>query len=392
MHNVISAASRRRAGLAAGVVLAGGLVGGVLLTPGTAFAAPLISTSTAIINVTQSPAGGGTTLDVYVNVTPSGSSSNYPTGSNVKVTDGVGGGCYLTLQQNGSGSDVGTGNCKIYGLAAGNYTLQASYPGDSNFGGSTSGTESVTIGSVPVFTADSPSLTASHGGSYSYGFAASGNPAPTYKLSGAPGFLSINSSTGAVWGTVPSWANSFSYSVVASNSNGSATAGPFNVTIGHRGGHPGGHASLSTSLKCSSPVKSSSRGTCTLDVTNTGSNSAQDVTGTISLPSQLTADFCGHNWGWGGWFNNYGCSISGNVATENLGTLRAGQSRSVTVTFTAQSSHSLWGWGHQRDQWVRVDGSASAQSQGFWGFFGGGSSSYTHTWVEITPGGGHIWW
>jgi hypothetical protein len=385
MHNLISAVSRRTAGLAAGVVLAGGMAGGVLLLPGTASAQPLITTTTAITNVTQSSGSNGTTLDVFVTVTPTGSVTSYPTGT-VKVTDGVSGsGCYLTLVQDGPNSSVATGNCDITPpLSAGTYTLQASYGGNSSFGGSTSSNDTVTIGAVPVFTADSPATTANRGENYSYNFAASGNPTPTYSLSGAPGWLSINSSTGAVSGTVPGGISSFTYSVVASNSEGSATAGPFTVTVGHRGGHPGGHASLSTSLSCTSPVRSGSHGTCTLYVTDNGSGSAQDVTGQINLPSQLTADFCGHNWGWG-WFNNYGCSISGNTATEDLGTVRSGQTKSLTVTFTAQSTHFLWGWGHQSDQWVKVTGSASAQSQGFWGWFGGGSTSYASTWVKILP-------
>ena len=67
---------------------------------------------------------------------------------------------------------------------------------------------------------------------YSYTFAASGNPAPTYALSGQPTWLSINSSTGAVTGTPPSGTTSFTYSVKASNGVApAATAGPFSVTV-----------------------------------------------------------------------------------------------------------------------------------------------------------------
>jgi len=385
MHTLMGAVSRRTAGLAAAAVLAGGMAGGVLLLPGTAFATPLINTATAITNVTQSSGASGTTLDVFVTVTPVGGSA-YPTGT-VTVTDGIGGsGCNIHLAQDGPGSSVATGSCDIAPpLSAGTYTLHASYLGDFTFGGSFSSTDTMTIGSVPVFTADSPSLTANHGGYYGYTFAASGNPAPSYALgSGAPGWLSINSSTGALSGTVPSGISSFTYSVVASNGQGSATAGPFTVTIGYRGGRPGGHASLYTSLRCTSPVRSGSHGTCTLYVTNTGSRTAQDVTAKISFPSQLTADFCGHNWGHG-WFDNWGCSISGNTATENLGSLNPGQSKSLTVTFTAQSTRWLWGWGRQFEQRVTVVGSASAQSQGFWGWSGGGSTSYSVAHVAILP-------
>jgi len=307
MHNLISVVSRRRVGLAASAVLAAGMVGGVLLTPGTAFAATA-NTTTAITSVTQTAGGSGTTLHVFVTVTPTSSATAWPTGT-MRVSDGVGGGCNLALSQDGLGSTAGTGNCYIPNLGAGTYTLQASYPGDSNFEGS-SGTDSV---------------------------------------------------------TVAGWKN------------------------GHPGGPsgPSGFSRLSTSLHCSSPVRSGARGTCTLDVTNAGSGTVQDVTGQIDLPSQLKADFCGHGWSWG-WFNSWGCTISGNGASENLGSLRPGQSGSVTVTFTAQSTRWLWGWGRQFREWVRVTG--SAQSQGYWNnsSWFGGNGSYSSASVEILPP--RFWW
>jgi hypothetical protein len=393
MRNLISAVSRSTAGLAAGVVLAGGVAGGVLLFPGTAYASPLIGTSTSIINVTQSTGSSGTTLDVFVNVTPVATGSGYPMGT-VEVKDETNGShCFITLAQDGAGSSVGTGNCDLPPVGVGTYTLLASYVVNPPFGGSISAGDQVHIGSAPVFTADSPSLYADHGQNYSYDFVASGNPAPGYALgSGAPGWLSINSSTGAVSGTAPFGTGSFTYSVVASNSLGSATAGPFTVSVRGYNTHPGGYgnAHLSTDLSCTSPVRSGAQGTCTLHVTNYGSGTAQDVTAMIDLPSQLRADFCGHGWGWGwGWFNSYGCIISGNAATENLGTLRPGQSRTLTVTFTAQSTRWLWGHGRRFREFVRVDGSAQSQGVFFWGFFGG-NASYSHTYVEILPP--RFWW
>ena len=59
------------------------------------------------------------------------------------------------------------------------------------------------VNTAPAFTADSPPTTATAGDPYSYTFSASGTPAPTYSLSGQPGWLSINSSSGALSGTVP---------------------------------------------------------------------------------------------------------------------------------------------------------------------------------------------
>ena len=90
-----------------------------------------------------------------------------------------------------------------------------------------------TTGVAPVFTGASPALTVTGGSVYSYTFAASGSPAPTFALgAGAPAWLSIDATTGALSGTVPTGITSFSYSVDASNGVGSpATAGPFTVAV-----------------------------------------------------------------------------------------------------------------------------------------------------------------
>jgi hypothetical protein len=385
MHNLISAVSRRRAGLAASVMLAGGLAGGVLLTPGTAFASsPPVNTSTSFYGFTQTlNSNNTTTLTVPVQV--SAASGTAAPGGTVTVSDGSQT-CGITLTQIGT-SPNSNGSCNLIGLPAGSYTIGASYAGTSSFNGSSAVPASVTIGSGPAFTADSPPTSAVNGGSYTYNFNASGNPAPTYSLVGAPGWLSINSSTGVLSGTVGA-GTSFTYSVEASNSLGNVTAGPFTVQVspfGHPGGPGNGHSNLATSLSCSSPVRSGQEGTCTLWVTNNGVNSARNVFGQINLPAALKADFCGHGWGWG-WYN-INCSISGNSAVEDLGTLRSGQTRGVTVTFTAQSTHWLWGWGRQFSEWVRVTGSAGSQ---FWGFFGNGNQSHSTTYVKILPP--RFWW
>ena len=90
----------------------------------------------------------------------------------------------------------------------------------------------LTVNQAPAFTAASPPLTVIAGQSYAYTFAARGFPAPATAGSGAPSWLSINASTGAVSGTVPTNISSFSYSVAASNSVGNpATAGPFTVSV-----------------------------------------------------------------------------------------------------------------------------------------------------------------
>jgi len=88
-------------------------------------------------------------------------------------------------------------------------------------------------GVVPAFTAASPPLAAPVGATYVYTFAANGFPPPTYALAtGAPSWLSINRITGALSGALPSGVTSFTFSVLATNVVGSATAGPFIVAVG----------------------------------------------------------------------------------------------------------------------------------------------------------------
>lgn len=367
MHGAIGFACRRTAAW----VLGAGLAGGILVVPGTAFASTTVATATAITGTTQSPGHDHqTTLDVQVSVTPA-SGTVWPSGT-VKVSDGSGG-CQLTLVQDGSKA-VGVGDCHIYGLDAGNYSLTATYQGSSSFGSSVSTPAPVTIGAAPVFYADSPSLSAVSGEQYSYTFGAKGVPAPSYALSaGAPGWLHIDSLSGTVRGTAPGWVTSFSYSVTASNSVGSATAGPYLVHLTRH------HSALVTQLSCTSKVYAGRQGSCTLSVTNTGRFSAPRVAAQVSLPSQLRARYCGQFWA------HQRCSISGNTATESLGTLRPGQTRTLTVVFTAKAGPGLWAWHHKHAIKVKVTGFAAADQ----GLRGHDARSYATAYVTIVPPG---WW
>jgi hypothetical protein len=101
-------------------------------------------------------------------------------------------------------------------------------------GGPTSGV--FVPGIAPTWTANTPPLT-SNPGRYKAQFRATGKPAPTYQLVGAPSWLSVDSS-GQVSGHPPKDLTQFSYSVVAHNGVGlrdltasDITAGPFTVTI-----------------------------------------------------------------------------------------------------------------------------------------------------------------
>jgi hypothetical protein len=374
MHNFIGAATRRTAGLAAGVILTGGLVGGVLLAPGTAYAAEATTTT---MSVTQQAWGsGGATLDVTVSVAPTGATGPV-------TVSGAGGGCHTYVGMSG------TSSCDIPGVAAGAYTLTAAYQGSAAFSPSTVSQPVTVVGapaptpavtSAPVFVADSPPLTATAGQAYSYTFQANGSPAPSYALSVNPGWLQINSATGAMWGTVPNGTSSFSYSVVASNGIGTGVlAGPFTVYV--RPGYGYGYVNIHTSLSCTRYVFTGQRGYCTLTVTNRGWNVAPDVTAQIVLPWQLKAGYRGYSFGY---------RIYGNTVSENLGTLYPGQTKELFVTFTARTGYNLWGRHPGYKFTVKVVGSAS--SSGNYGnlWFYGQRQSYSVAYVTIIPRG--FWW
>jgi hypothetical protein len=365
------------------------MAGGVLLAPGAAYAA------TATIAINSATAGmGGITVSVSV------TNGSDPLGT--FSVSGAGAGCTGTLFGMPS-SGNGNGRCTIPSVGPGTYSVTASYDGAS------SSPASVTVGNpnpnpnptpsgnAPVWSSDSPSTSVT-GQTYSAQFQASGSP--SYELVGAPSWLSIGAN-GVVSGNIPDGTNSFSFQVKAWNNFGFIMAGPFNVLCHHQNNYGNYHndafVNLHTSLYCTSPVYNGQRGTCTLWVTNSdynypwgpfgqynnfGQNFASDVTGQISLPYQLRANFCGYG------YSFFGCHVYGNTVTENLGNLYPGQSRSMTVHFTVRSGFNLWGYnpGHWFN--VKVVGSASSNRGNF--FFFGQGNSYSVTWVKIIPHG--FWW
>jgi hypothetical protein len=209
--------------------------------------------------------------------------------------------------------------------------------------------------------AQSPPLTATADSEYQYTFTASGDP--SWSLAGAPAWLSINSATGTVSGKVPQGTTSFSYSVTVTNGSWSYTDGPYTVQVGHGHSYGNGNgqaANLSTSLSCPGSVRAGRTGSCTLTVSNSGSGTARDVTATIDLPSALQAENVGESadWRWG--WNGSGSTISGNDATAQLGSIGAGQSRTVSVSFRATRG---WSWSGND----RVEVTADAQSANGYG-------------------------
>jgi hypothetical protein len=384
MHKLMKAAGRRTAGVAAGVILTGGLVGGVLLAPAAAYAA----TATIAIN-SATPGFGGITVSVSVTngSDPLGTFSVAGTGTS-GCTGNLSGGMF-GMPGNGSGS----GRCTIPSVGAGTYSLVASYDGV------TSSATSVTVGnpspppggSAPVWSSDSPS-TSVDGQTFSYQFQASGSP--SFELSGNPSWLNIDPSSGMVSGTIPDGITSFSFSVKAWNNFGSIWAGPFTVFFRHHHHNNFGNANIETSLSCPTTVYTGQHGTCTLWVNNDGSGPASDVTAQITLPWQLRADYCGYYN-----FFSYGCSISGNTASEDLGTLYPHQGKHLSVTFTALTGFNLFGRHHGHHDTVKVVGSATAGNNflGWFGgqwypgqWFGGQRTSYSVAYVTIIPRG--FWW
>jgi len=384
MHKLIEAAGRRSAGLAAGVILTGGMVGGVLLAPGAAYA----TTSATIAITSATPTSGG--ISVRVSVT---NAATLPDGFSVS---GAGSGCTGSVSAGMFGmpaSGSGTGHCFI-SVGAGTYSLTAVFESES------SSPTSVTVGNpspppggnAPVWSADSPS-TSVDGQSFSYDFQASGSP--SYGLSTNAGWLGIDPSTGMVSGTIPDGITSFTFSVKAWNNFGTVWAGPFTVFFRHHQHHNNfGNANIETSLSCPSTVFTGQHGTCTLWVTNDGSGPASDVTAQITLPWQLRADYCGY-------FNffSFGCSISGNTASEDLGTLYPHQGKHLSVTFTALTGFNLFGRHHGHRDTVKVVGSATAGNNflGWFGgqwypgqWFGGQRTSFSVAYVTIIPRG--FWW
>ncbi|HEY2435221.1 MAG TPA: choice-of-anchor D domain-containing protein [Vicinamibacterales bacterium] len=137
----------------------------------------------------------------------------------------------------GSISSTGAGTFAISGahawMSSGSFTIGIAVQQGSP-AGSTQTTATVSgAGQPPQFTAAAAPLTATVGAPYSYSFAATGAPAPTYALAaGAPAWLSIGAATGAVAGTPPRGTASFTYSVIASNGVlPNAAVGPFVVSV-----------------------------------------------------------------------------------------------------------------------------------------------------------------
>ena len=112
--------------------------------------------------------------------------------------------------------------------------------------------------------------------------------------------------------------------MVATNSVGSATAGPFSVTVTNpTPSHPF-DADISVNLACPPSVPVHGLGTCTLIVANAGPATARFVTAEIVLPYRLARIWDG--WG-GSWF--------GGAGLWSVDSLGSGASITLSVSFVA---------------------------------------------------------
>jgi uncharacterized repeat protein (TIGR01451 family) len=249
-------------------------------------------------------------------------------------------GAPATLSATGGGSGLpvtfsvdpssGAGVCSVSGTdgttltytAPGTCVIDASQAGTASYAAAPELTASITVDQIPAFTQDAPPTTAAPEHPYVYTFAASGAPAPTFALgAGAPSWLTIDPSSGAVSGTPPSGTASFSYSVAATNSVGTATAGPFTVTL-HAASRD---ADVSVGLFCPATVHVGAIGTCTLSVHNAGPATARFVIAGVALPRWFTRiSSTGGAWWW--W----------NLGTWFIGPMRAGSADVYTVSFRPQ--------------------------------------------------------
>ena len=114
-------------------------------------------------------------------------------------------------------------------VATSTFTVQA-----ANGNGTPPVTPSISLSVLapPAFTAQSPPLSAMVGTAYTYTFAASGTPAPTFSVTGGslPPGLSLNGTSGVLSGT-PTTGGLYSFKIKATNSVTSVTTAAFPLNV-----------------------------------------------------------------------------------------------------------------------------------------------------------------
>jgi hypothetical protein len=142
---------------------------------------------------------------------------------------------YSLQTSNAAFLSINTETGLVYGVAptTTNTSFTYSVIATDNEGSATAGPFTVTLEQSPFFTGNTPPLIAGVAAPYNYSFFAQALPdAATYAIIGAPSWLSINPTTGETYGTEPdNGEGSFSYSVSATNSLGTATTATFHVSV-----------------------------------------------------------------------------------------------------------------------------------------------------------------
>jgi len=275
--------------------------------------------------VTQTIAVGPGSQSITFNAPASGTVGQSVT---LSATGGASGDPVVFTVDSTSGAGVcsvsGTNGSTLSYTAAGTCVIDANQGGTANYTAAPEVQATITVNQAPTFVLDSPPLTATAGQSYSYTFEASGTPAPAYALAtGAPSWLSVNASTGQVTGTVPSGTTSFSYAVTATNTAGTATAGPYTVTVTTASTK----ADIAAALTCPASLTVGSSGTCTLTVSNAGPATATKVVAAVVLPAALSETACSSN-----------CTRYANVFAWTLASLASGKSATFTITVKASAA------------------------------------------------------
>jgi uncharacterized repeat protein (TIGR01451 family) len=239
----------------------------------------------------------------------------------------------------------GPGVCSVSGVDGttldydepGSCVIDANQAGSAGFAAAPTVAATIAVQQAPVFTVESPPTTATAGQDYAYMFVAGGVPAPSYSLApGAPSWLSIDPSSGALSGSPPSGTTSFTYSVIATNGVGSATAGPFTVSVSTTTDPR--LADVSAALSCPATVRVGVDARCTLTVANAGPATARFVTAGIALPFRSWRVSATRG---GRWFGNAGVWLVRSLPsrasvdfTVSFRARRAGQLRVVGIGFS----------------------------------------------------------
>ena len=234
----------------------------------------------------------------------------------------------------------GAGVCSVSGVdgttlsyaLAGSCVIDADQAGNASYAAAPTVTASIPVDQPPAFTLDSPPTVGTVGQDYASTFAASGVPTPSYSLApGAPSWLSLDATTGALSGSPPAGTTSFAYSVIATNDVGNVTAGPFTVTVSPGTTSP--DADISATLSCPATVQVRTLASCTLTVTNTGPAAAKFVAAGVSLPFRFWRASATPG---GLWFDNTGVWFRRS--------LPSGSSATYTVSFRAWRPGRGWVW------------------------------------------------